>query len=164
MQKIGGSFQLTATDLVGYLNCRHLSELDRAVAEGRITKPKAFDPLLEILWERGAAHERNYVDHLMEAGLDVVRIDGIGLGEAAISETLAAMKKGAAVIVQGALAHQCWGGRADNPSADTLWVIARYRRTGRSNDEPLNVTSCGVSSAIRSTNDMINSFSTRSPT
>jgi hypothetical protein len=32
MLKIGGSFELTATDLVGYLNCRHLSELDRAVA------------------------------------------------------------------------------------------------------------------------------------
>jgi hypothetical protein len=78
MQKIGGSFELTATDLVGYLNCRHLSELDRAVAEGRIPKPKAFDPLLQILWERGAAHERNYIDHLMQAGLDVVRIDGIG--------------------------------------------------------------------------------------
>jgi hypothetical protein len=103
MQKLGSSFELTATDLVGYLNCRHLSELDRAVVEGRIAKPKIFDPLLQILWERGAAHERNYVDHLTRAGLDVVRIDGIGLGEAAISETLAAMQKGAAVIAQGAL-------------------------------------------------------------
>jgi hypothetical protein len=113
MQKTGGSFELTATDLVGYLNCRHLSELDRAVAEGRLAKPKVFDPLLQILWERGAAHEQNYVDHLAQGGLDVVRIDGIGLGEAAVSETLAAMKRGAAVIAQGALAHQGWGGRAD---------------------------------------------------
>jgi len=113
MQKIGGSFELTATDLVGYLNCRHLSELDRAVAEVRLAKPKTFDPLLQTLWERGAAHERNYVEHLAQAGLDVVKIDGIGLGEAAITETLAAMKKGAAVIAQGALAHHGWGGRAD---------------------------------------------------
>lgn len=87
MQKLGGSFALTATDLVGYLNCRHLFELDRAVAEGRLGKPKAFDPLLQILWERGAAHERNYLDHLAQAGLDVVRIDGIGLGVNVISET-----------------------------------------------------------------------------
>jgi predicted RecB family nuclease len=127
MQKIGGSFELTATDLIGYLNCRHLSELDRAVAEGRISKPKVFDPLLQILWERGEAHERNYVDHLTRAGLDVVRIDGIGLGEAAVSETLAAMKRGAAVIAQGALAHQGWGRRADilhrveRPSAFGDW-------------------------------------------
>ena len=113
MRKIGGSFELTATDLVGYLNCHHLSELDRAVAEGKLPKPKVFDPLLQILWERGAAHERNYLGHLTEAGLDVVRIDGIGVDDTAISETLAAMKMGAAVIAQGALAHQGWGGRAD---------------------------------------------------
>jgi predicted RecB family nuclease len=127
MQKLGGSFALTATDLVGYLNCRHLFELDRAVAEGRLGKPKAFDPLLQILWERGAAHERNYLDHLAQAGLDVVRIDGIGLGVNVISETLAAMKKGTAVIAQGALAYQGWGGRADilrrvhSPSALGDW-------------------------------------------
>ena len=80
MRKIGGSFELTATDLVGYLNCRHLSELDRAVAEGRLAKPKLFDPLLQILWERGAVHERNYIEYLTQAGLDVIKIDGIDVG------------------------------------------------------------------------------------
>jgi uncharacterized protein len=48
MRKSGGSFELSATDLVGYLNCRHLTDLDRAVAEGQLAKPKIFDPLLEI--------------------------------------------------------------------------------------------------------------------
>jgi hypothetical protein len=66
MKKVGRSFELTATDLVGYLNCCHLSELDRAVAEGRLAKPKVFDPLLKILWERGAAHEQNYIEHLTQ--------------------------------------------------------------------------------------------------
>ena len=69
MQKTGDLLQLSATDLVGYLNCRHLTELDRAVAEGKADKPKVWDPLLRILWERGAIHEQNYVDHLMKAGL-----------------------------------------------------------------------------------------------
>ena len=64
MKKNGGLFELSATDLVGYLNCRHLSELDRAVAEGTLLKPRVWDPLLQILWERGAAHEQNYVEHL----------------------------------------------------------------------------------------------------
>jgi hypothetical protein len=100
---MGGSFELSATDLVGYLNCRHLSDLDRAVAEGRLAKPKVFDPMLEILWERGAAHEQNYLEHLTQAGLDVVKIDGVGVAESAVSETFAAMKKGTAVIAQGAL-------------------------------------------------------------
>src|SRR6516164_5618651 len=33
--------------------------------------------------------------------------------------------------------------------------MARYRRTGRSKDEPLNVTSCGDSAAILSTKEEI---------
>jgi predicted RecB family nuclease len=113
MQKTAGSFELSATDLVGYLNCRHLTDLDRAVAEGRLAKPKVFDPLLQILWERGAAHEQNYVDYLTQAGLDVVKIHGVGVVESAVSETIAAMKIGSAVIAQGALTHRGWGGRAD---------------------------------------------------
>jgi hypothetical protein len=32
MKKVGDSFDLSATDLVGYLNCHHLAALDRAVA------------------------------------------------------------------------------------------------------------------------------------
>ena len=113
MKKAGESFELTATDLVGYLNCRHLSELDRAVAEEKLAKPKVFDPLLEVLWERGFRHEQSYIEHLEHAGLDVVRIDGVDVGDRAISETLAVMKKGAPIIAQGALAHEGWGGRAD---------------------------------------------------
>jgi len=113
MRKNEGSFELSATDLVGYLNCRHLSELDRAVAEGALAKPKVWDPLLQILWERGAVHEQNYVEHLTQAGLEVVKIDGFYATDEAVSETLAAMKKGAQVIAQGALAYQGCGGRAD---------------------------------------------------
>lgn len=113
MKQIGESLELSATDLVGYLNCRHLSDLDRAVAEGALAKPKVWDPLLEILWERGSIHERNYVEHLTKAGLEVVKIDGVDVTDKAVSQTLAAMKSGAQVIVQGALSHQVWGGRAD---------------------------------------------------
>ncbi len=113
MEKIGGSFRLSAGDLVGYLNCHYLTALDRAVAEGARAKPRVWDPLLEILWERGSIHEQNYVDHLTNAGLTVVRIDGVDVTDAAVGETLAAMKDGAEVIVQGSLAHDGWAGRAD---------------------------------------------------
>jgi predicted RecB family nuclease len=113
MKKSGVLFELSATDLVGYLNCRHLSELDRAVAEGALLKPKLWDPLLQILWERGAVHERDYIEHLTQAGFEVVRIDGVHVTDEAVSKTLAAMKEGAEVIAQGALAYQGWAGRAD---------------------------------------------------
>jgi predicted RecB family nuclease len=113
MKKVGDSFELTATDLVGYLYCHHLSSLDRAVAEGALAKPKIWDPLLQILSERGAAHERSYVEHLMKAGLDVVRIDGVEVTNTAITQTLGAMQHGVPVIVQAALSHEGWNGRAD---------------------------------------------------
>jgi uncharacterized protein len=74
MKRSGDSLEFSATDLVGYLNCRHPFALDRAVAEGTLAKPKAWEPLLEILVERGSAHERSYVEHLRQAGLQVVRI------------------------------------------------------------------------------------------
>jgi uncharacterized protein len=113
MKRVGVLFELSATDLVGYLNCHHLAALDRAVAEGALQKPKVWDPLLEILSERGAAHEQSYVEHLTKAGLGVVRIDGIDVSATAVAETCAAMQRGVPVIVQAALAHQGWNGRAD---------------------------------------------------
>ena len=39
MKKTGSEFDLSASDLVGYLNCRYLSALDRAVAEGVLANP-----------------------------------------------------------------------------------------------------------------------------
>jgi len=113
MKKVGDSFELSATDLVGYLNCHHLAGLDRAVADGVLSKPKLWDPLLQILSERGAAHEQSYVEHLTTAGLDVVRIDGAEVTLEAVVETRAAMQRGVPVIAQAALTHQGWNGRAD---------------------------------------------------
>jgi 2-hydroxychromene-2-carboxylate isomerase len=113
MKKTGDSFQLNATDLIGYLNCRHLAALDRAVAEGALAKPKVWDPLVALLLERGAIHEQNFVDHLAKAGLRAAKIEGIEVTDDAVAETLAAMKAGAPVIVQAALAGGDWVGRAD---------------------------------------------------
>jgi uncharacterized protein len=113
MKKNGDTFELSATDLVGHLNCLHLTVLDRTVAEGLLGKPKIWDPLLKVLAERGAKHEQNYIDHRTKAGFEVVRIDGIEVTAEAVAATQAAMRKGAQVIVQGALAHNGWVGRAD---------------------------------------------------
>jgi predicted RecB family nuclease len=107
------SFVLTATDLVGYLNCRHLSDLDRAVAEGKQAKPKAWNPLLEVLWERGSIHEQAYVDHLKAKGLEAVRIEGVEVTPEVVAATIEAMQKGVPVIIQAALANSNWSGRAD---------------------------------------------------
>src|SRR5215831_17361745 len=114
MRKDGDTFKLSASDLVGYLYCRHLSALDRAVAEGTLKKPLIWDdPLQEILWKRGLIHEQSYLEHLTKSGLDVVTIEGVEVTDAAVAETVAAMKHGVQVIAQGALSCGSWVGRAD---------------------------------------------------
>jgi uncharacterized protein len=62
--KTGNAIQLNASDLVGQLNCRNLTELDLSVAKGALAKPRAGNPLLDVLRERGLRHEQGYVDHL----------------------------------------------------------------------------------------------------
>ena len=88
MRKQGGTFQLSASDLVGYLYCRHLSALDRAVAEGALKKPPIWDdPLQEILWKRGLIHEQNYLEHLAKSGLEAVKIEGVEVTNATVTDT-----------------------------------------------------------------------------
>lgn len=113
MLKGDHTLQLSASDLVGHLNCRHLTVLELDATNGRLDRPTFRDPLLEVLWERGALHERQYVDHLAEEGCQVVRIEGVGITQEAVRGTQAAMKAGVRIIVQAALSNGRWGGRAD---------------------------------------------------
>jgi predicted RecB family nuclease len=113
MRSVGDTIELSAADLVGHLSCRHLTQLDLSVATGKEKAPKVWDPLLELLWERGLAHERNYIEHLEVAGFKVGRIDGSGIEPKQLKDTHEAMHAGMPVIVQGALAHGRWRGRPD---------------------------------------------------
>lgn len=113
MQTIDGQILLSASDLVGHLGCRHLTGLDLAVVKGELVKPKIWDPLLEILQERGAIHEQNYIEHLKAKDFEAVRIEGAGITKKQVEETIAAMRDGAQVIIQAALLNGRWEGRAD---------------------------------------------------
>ena len=114
MLRVGEILRFSASDLVGHVDCHHLTTLDVAVARGQLEKPKPYDPLLQILAERGLAHERQYVDHLRQAGFTVVEIEGSGgIDQARVDKTLEAMRAGAAIIVQGAFIHDGWSGRTD---------------------------------------------------
>lgn len=128
MQQTGGKLRFSASDLVGHVDCHHLTALDVSAARGQLEKPKPWDPLLQILAERGLAHEQQYVEHLRQAGFPVVEIDGAGgIDQARVDQTLAAMRAGAPIIVQGAFIHDSWAGRTDilkrveEPSALGAW-------------------------------------------
>lgn len=113
MKSIRDRIELTATDLVGHLNCRHLTSLNLEVARGVRAKPSHWDPFLEILRERGFRHEEAFIGHLRDTGLRVRAVDGIEIDEAAVEATLRAMEDGVDVVVQAALRNGRWAGRAD---------------------------------------------------
>ena len=127
MKIIEGTPQFSASDLVGYLSCNHSSMLDIQVANGSLKKPSYYDPLLEILRERGQLHETAFIEHLKAQGKDVVLIEGVDINDKAVEDTLNSMKSGAEIIVQAALRDGQWVGRADilrkidTPSALGNW-------------------------------------------
>ena len=53
MKRTGDSLEFSATDLAGYLNCRHLSALERASADGSLSGPVVRDLFFDTLRERG---------------------------------------------------------------------------------------------------------------
>lgn len=104
---------LSASDLVGYLNCNHLSALDLEVASGARKKSDYYDPLLEILKKRGNLHESAYLEHLRKAGFEYIEIEGVDISDSCVEATHAAMSNGANIIVQAALRSDGFVGRAD---------------------------------------------------
>jgi uncharacterized protein len=113
MKHLGEQVRLSSRDLVGHVNCQHLTQLELQAATGALKRPKPWDPALEALWERGFRHEREFVQSLADQGLRVVTIDGVDVDDACVDRTVAAMVDGADVIVQAALRSGDWIGRAD---------------------------------------------------
>ena len=109
MKLSDGRLALSATDLANHLGCRHLTQLDRAAAEGRCAAPVWKDPVLEVLKQRGLEHEAAYQESLSSSGLSVVEV-GLG-GEAA--RVLEAMQAGVDVIAQAPLSDGAFRGIAD---------------------------------------------------
>jgi hypothetical protein len=78
MQSRDGALQLSATDLANFLSCRHRTALDMAVAAGKRKPPThSEDTLLQLLFDRGIAHEKEYVDWLKAQGHNVADLSAI---------------------------------------------------------------------------------------
>src|SRR4051795_3255983 len=120
MQLIDGKPVYAATDLVGYLACEHLTQLERAVLAGLTPRPERNDAELDIIRRRGFEHERRYLEDLRAAGKTVVEIALDGSIEdrgdqlrAAAAATEAAMAGGPDVIYQATFFDGTWRGHAD---------------------------------------------------
>ncbi|MGH9208552.1 MAG: TM0106 family RecB-like putative nuclease, partial [Acidimicrobiales bacterium] len=113
-----GRLVVSATDLVGFLCCEHLTELSLEVANGVRDRPVRADPELDVLSRRGLAHEARYLDSLRAGGRQVVEIDADAPIEEQVARTLEAMRAGAEYIYQAAFLDvpdqgPLWRGHAD---------------------------------------------------
>jgi uncharacterized protein len=120
MQLIDGSPVYSASDLVAYLACEHLTHLERAALAGLTKRPNLPDPELDVLRKRGDEHEKRYLAELAADGRPVVVIDKDASAEdhvaslhEAAEATLAAMASGAQVIYQATFFDGRWRGHAD---------------------------------------------------
>ena len=127
MRLLDGTLTLSATDLASFLGCRHKTALDMEAAAGLRERPHFDDPILELLFQRGTDHEKSYVESLRASGLSVTDLTPILNRDQLLDATVEAMRAGADVIVQGALAHGQWFGKPDllqrvpQPSALGSW-------------------------------------------
>ena len=133
MQLVDGTLIVSATDLVGFLECDHLVTLELARAAGEIDKPFRDDPQLELIRKRGFDHEQRYIETLTAAGRKVVEMadrQAVTPAElrASQAETVAAMRAGTDVIFQATFFDGRWRGhpdflirRDDRPSALGEW-------------------------------------------
>lgn len=117
MHSAEGLMILSATDLVGHLECEHLTQLERLAALGDLKRPNRKDPSLDLLGTLGEEHERYHLEAYSNSGLKVVVVEQraytVDQLKGAEAQTLQAMRDGADVIYQGTFFDGRWTGRAD---------------------------------------------------
>jgi len=147
VQLIDGQVVCSATDLVGFLACEHLTNLERAATAGLVRRPMRDDPEIDVVAKRGFAHEQRFLEGLRAAGrqITVIRLDGSGAPDgsalrAAAEETAAALRRGDEVVYQATFFDGRWRGHADflirvetpsdlGPWSYEVWDTKLARRT-----------------------------------
>ena len=119
MRRVDGRLVYSATDLVGYLECAHLANLERAAVWGHPNRPVRADPVLDRIAQRGIEHEQRFLESLRGDGATVVEVErheSLAYDERHIrgrDETVAAMRDGVDVIYQAVLFDERRFGYAD---------------------------------------------------
>ncbi|PSL08421.1 uncharacterized protein CLV30_101393 [Haloactinopolyspora alba] len=110
-----GQVVLSPTDLVGHLECPHLTTLNLEVAHGRRPRPPQDDPGADVVRRRGDEHEAAVLAGMTAApsAYRVVEIPRAGSPAEAEDATVAAMKDGADRIFQATFYDGRWRGHAD---------------------------------------------------
>jgi predicted RecB family nuclease len=139
VQRIDGRPVYAATDLVAYLACEHLTQLERAALADLVKRPMRDDPELEVIRKRGFEHEARYLADLQADGrtATTIQLDGSITDQGdqlrtAAAETIAAMAAGADVVYQATFFDGTWRGHADfllridDPGRPSVWGPWHY--------------------------------------
>src|SRR3954447_988875 len=106
MQLVDDRLLLSASDLINYLECAHLTRLDVEVVRGEKVLDETRTDAADLVARKGDEHERAYLESLRTAGREVVEIesepglDGLHRGA---DRTREAMERGVEVVYQGVL-------------------------------------------------------------
>lgn len=131
MQLLEGCLLLSASDLISYLECAHLTRLDLGIVRGELTLEETRTDAADLVARKGDEHEQAYLATLREAGRAIVEIEsepGLDGLRRAAARTVDAMRRGVEVIYQGVLFDgERWRGysdfleRVEVPSALGAW-------------------------------------------
>ena len=113
MQKRNGELLYSASDIVNFLECEHVTTLDLKNLETPLPKAEDDDSA-KLIQAKGFAHEANYVERartLHHSFVDIAA--GVNGLDAQASATLDAMRSGVEVIYQAAFRDESLVGYAD---------------------------------------------------
>ena len=113
MRKSASRIIYSASDIVNFLECEHISTLDRINLENPFPE-QAIDPQLELLQAKGTGHETAYLESLLQKGLSIADLKDLhGSVMDKTQATLEAMKSGHDVIYQATLLNDNFYGHPD---------------------------------------------------
>ena len=109
MRSSNGAVFYSASDLVNFLGCHHLTQQDLKVLNKKLSKPKWNQPALVLLQQLGIEHEDSYLASLKQSGLEIKKL----AEHASLEESIKAMQAGYDIIAQARLEVGNWMGYAD---------------------------------------------------
>jgi len=113
MQKSGAGKLFSASDLVNFAACTHLTHLDLINLDTPLEKAADSEEAV-LIQEKGFAHEAAYLEQLQKRHGAVVNLQKADISDRdAYRDTVEALKAGAKVVFQATFLSAPWVGHAD---------------------------------------------------
>ena len=113
MQKSNSGLLFSASDLVNFAACSHLSHLDLIHLETPLPKAADTDEMA-LIQDKGFEHEARHLEVLKSQHTDVADLKQVGISDAAaFGKTVDALQRGADVVFQATFRNAPWVGHAD---------------------------------------------------